>query len=54
MGCAGDGYSVVNGVTYDESNPSETQVSQTAVMRDVTVLQLIWCTIATLQELKAM
>ena len=36
VGCAGDGYSVVvNGVTYDEGNPSGTE-TLTAVM-DVTV-----------------
>ena len=37
VGCAGDGYSVVvNGVTYDESNPSGTQHCSEMLM-DVTV-----------------
>ena len=36
VGCAGDGYSVVvNGVTYDESNPQELKCSQ--MLMDVTV-----------------
>ena len=38
VGCAGDGYSVmVNGVTYDESNPSGTQVLSNANGCDSTV-----------------
>ena len=36
VGCAGDGYSVVvNGVTYDESNPQELKCS--LMLMDVTV-----------------
>ena len=39
VGCAGDGYSVVvNGVTYDESNPSGTQVFSNANGCDSNIL----------------